>query len=142
MSKKVDKKWTETHFYDNNISKSIIESIQPLLIKSGTVSKEDKLVIFDDIRTLLTEIKTNEIGMKYYDQIIQSFMKDGEGNYDSTNKLDAIDLLYVICMLSVHMNNDSMLLLLKEQLEDLQSGFCPQGRTIRFMQIISSFMSK
>ncbi len=138
MSKDKRSQWTETHFYDNNISESLIVAIQPLLDNSNTISREDKLIVYKNIKESLVGLDINNIGLKYYDQMIKSYMDGDNSNYDPINKLDALNLLYVIYYLSE--DNDIILLLLKEQLEDMISGFCAQGRTIRFIQIISSFI--
>lgn len=137
MSEKKRSRWTETHFYDNNISKELMREIQPLLEMSETVSKEEKLVIYESMRDKLIELNISNIGLDHYDKMIKSYIVNDGSNCDPINKLDAIKLLYIISILSGQ--NDAMLLL-KEQLEDLVKGFCPQGRTVRFIQIISSFM--
>ena len=138
MSKENPSRWTETHFYDNNISKSLARLLKPMLEDSDNVSREYKLMVYKNIRECLVRLNINKVGMKYYDQIIKCYVDGNKSNYDPINKLDASNLLYIICLLSE--DNDTALILLKEQLEDMIKGFCPQGRTIRFIQIVSSLI--
>lgn len=128
--------WCNTHFYDNNMSKDVLENIRALINKSINIPKDDKLESFDKLRKTLVKLN-NPITMIFYDKIINSYIQSDGKNYDPINNLDAIDLLYVIYLIS--QNNDDILLLLGDQLEDMKTGFCPQGRTVRLVQIITIF---
>ena len=130
--------WRNTHFYDDNMSKDIIENIRVFVNKSTNISKDDKLESFDKFRKILVELNNNPIVIIFYDKIINSYIQSDGKNYDPINNLDAIDLLYVIYLIS--QNNDDILLLLCDQLEDMKTGFCPQGKTIRLVQIITIFL--
>ena len=132
-----DTSWTNTHFYDNNISQDILDKIESLMLTSKDISKEDKLLCFDKLRNKLKSLNTSVIAMKFYDQIIESYVNDDGKNYDPINKLEPIDLLHRIFIISE--TNHEITVSLKEQLEDMKTGFCPQGRSIRLIQIINAF---
>lgn len=130
-------KWTNTHFYDNNISKEVISKVNLLIDKYKNISKDNKLIAFNILKENIINLDNNKesIAIKYYDQIINS---NNNNNYDPINKLNAIDLLYIVYIIS----REEMYIIsqLKEQLYDLNTGFCPQGRTIRLLQIINPFL--
>ena len=135
---KVVNHWTQTHFYDKNISKEALGKIQPFLRISNNVKKEEKLSYFDILRKELELVGTDKIGMRHYDQMINSYKKNDGKNYDPINKLDPIDLLYIIFL--IQKDNKEILIILEEQLIDLRIGFCPQGRSVRLIQIIQAFL--
>lgn len=60
-------------------------------------------------------------------------------NYDPTNKLSADDLLYLT---SYHLHDETFIILLIEQLENMEAGFCEQGRTHRLFQLILAFQEE
>ena len=130
--KSVKNSWTNTHFYDNNISKELKSEIDALIVSMSSVSKEDKLAIFDNIRSELFGVNQGVRALQFFDRMVSDFESGNEGNWDPINKLDAADLLYVVC----HHIKDYDIILLSEQLNDMGTGFCPQGRTIRLIQII------
>ena len=57
-------------------------------------------------------------------------------NIDTTNGLIA-DNLILLCL--KHQYNENFINILEEQLMDMQSGFCAQGRTHRLYQILLAF---
>ena len=60
-------------------------------------------------------------------------------NYDPSNGLYVDDLLYEIYLLSKDPENEDLFDLLASQLEDMRTGFCPQGRTTRLFQVVDAF---
>lgn len=130
----------ETHTYDNCLHECKKE-LQDHISRSRQIDKSEKLQSF---LTLLKELNSAPIqAQQNLNTIIQDFDRLGTGigpNYDPTNDLDASDLLYLCCELC---NNE----LCKEgardlfviQLFEMSSGMCPQGRTTRLFQIVSSF---
>ena len=126
-----------THNYDNNISADIYNKLFPLIIETKKVSGETKLVLFDNLRSLISHDK---LAIKYYDMMVQDYISQNRNNIDPINKVDAIDLLYIISTFCQN-NQESVDIidLFIEQLKDMQTGFCPQGRTIRLIQIINIF---
>ena len=117
-------KATDTHYYDNKISPDIIDIINKMDITNTDLNQ---------LRNKLIASKIDKTGLKYYDKIIKN--KD---NYDPINKLDIIKMLHIINHISD--NNSDILLILKEQLSDLKSGFCLQGRSIRLLQILIPYI--
>jgi len=137
-------KWIDTHFYDKNISKEILDKLQILIDNSKDISYDDKLNAFYQI---IEKFKTsNKIIIYFLDQIVQTFINNNRDkkqdsnnkNYDSINKLETTDLLYIVYLIS--QKDENILSMLKEQIIDLQTGFCPQGRTIRLVQIIMPYL--
>ncbi len=57
-------------------------------------------------------------------------------NYDPTNNLSADDLLSILWK---YRENPDFLKELEIQLLDMQTGFCPQGRTHRLYQLVRAF---
>ena len=140
-SKSVVKLWRNTHFYDKNISKETLEKIKPFVDLSNNISKDEKLLSFNELKTYLEKINISTIGMFFYDQMIKSYINKDSLSYDPINNLDSINLLYIIYLIYHESNNNNdILLLLGDQLEDMKTGFCPQGRTIRLLQIINLFL--
>ncbi len=77
---------------------------------------------------------------RYFAAIIQ-----GQGNYDSSNRVDALTLLILLSLLMDVSNRekdegDGMMDILAEQLADMASGPCPEGRTTRLAQIAMCFV--
>lgn len=122
-----------THTYDGKL-----KSLPSIFINhlSAIQSEEDKLKIFTKLRSELYS-KIPNINPKviiYYDQIVND--KYNINNFDATNKLSAYDLLYLI---AIHI--DSLdINILSEQLLDMQTGNCPQGRVIRLYQVLTEIM--
>lgn len=57
-------------------------------------------------------------------------------NHDPSNSLCADDLI-VACW--EHRMNEDFMRELEAQLEDMRTGFCPQGRTHRLFQLLAAF---
>lgn len=139
--------WTNTHFYDNKISTVTLERINKF-IQNNNITKEEKLNNLSNLRELLinkSEGNKSEGNIYFYDKIVESYINEDGKNYDDINKLDAIDLLHLISLFFIHNSTktcqmETIKTLLNDQLEDMKTGFCPQGRTIRLVQIIDSFV--
>jgi len=130
---------TSTHFYDRKIPKDLINRLNDVIKTTKNISKDAKLLCFNNLRSELLLYKiVNNTGIEYYDRIILSYQTNKTDNYDSINKMNAIDLLYTIYLISIY--NKDVIPILSEQLNDMKTGFCPQGRTIRFTQIIFCFV--
>ena len=130
----INKSWILTHSYDKCLSNELMEKIKPMVLESSIIIKKDKLRYFEELRR---KIINNVIALKYYDKMIYDYIEDNNNNYDPINNLDTIDLLYIVYKFSI--DNDIISLLI-EQLKDMQTGFCPQGRTIRLIQIIQPYL--
>ncbi len=128
--------WGLTHFYDRCLSNELLEKINPLISKASEISKEDKLSAFIELRM---EILDDILALKYYDEIINDYVENNNLNYDPINNFSSIDLLYNVYLIFTKDNNNITSLLI-EQLKDMQTGFCPQGRTIRLIQLIQPYL--
>lgn len=112
----------DTHTYDGKLNNSII----PEILKSDEEKKEEchkfiTLKIDKEAKLFLSKI-IKDIGTK--------------SNFDSTNKLDAGNILYSCIK---YIDNEDFVKMLEEQLLDMKTGFCPQGRTHRLYQLFLSF---
>lgn len=116
---------TDTHYYDNKISPDIITLVSNFKI--------DDTSNLEDLRNQLLKVNINKSDLMFYDKILKN-----NNNYDPINKLDVIKLLHIVNYISKY--NPDILEMLKEQLKDLKSGFCVQGRSIRLLQLIMSYI--
>ena len=113
--------WLLTHSYDKLISKDLITKINSINITNR-----------DGIELLRGKIK-EPVAVSYFEKMLSD-----NNNYDPINNLDSIKLLNIVGIIS--QTNIEIIELLEEQLKDLQTGFCPQGRTIRLIQIIQPYL--
>ena len=96
-----------------------------------TFTKDQKI---DQIKTLLPKL-TKTSALKIIQTITNTIIQDSNENFDDINNVDASDILANILAKSY----DSLLDIIEEQLEDIwELGQCPQGRTIRFIQMYRS----
>lgn len=135
--KTMKKPWTNTHFYDNNISINLKSSIQALIQSNSSIPEEDKLDTFNTVRNQLIGVNSGPKSLHYFDKMVSDFKSDNKNNWDPINELDAADLLFLVCHNITRDTKHLDITLLSEQLNDMKTGFCPQGRTIRLVQIIS-----
>jgi len=121
----------DTHSYDGRLDSKNINEIDNV----RQLSNDDKLLVINE---LLEHINTkiSDEGLFYLKTIINDIGTDH--NYDPTNNLRAEDLLYIS---KYYQDNDDFVNNLDTQLQDMKTGFCPQGRTHRLYQIILSFQT-
>lgn len=88
----------------------------------------------EEMTELREQIKNiSPIAERYLEMIL-----NGSGNWDSANNVDA---LYLLCLASLSSNKErDFYIALAEQLEDMATGSCPQGRTTRIAQVLDSFL--
>ena len=127
-----------THFFDGKIHYAM-ERIAPFIEAASKVSAVVKLREFQQFKRRLTV----QAAIRSYTIIVRDFEGAGRtvvsGNWDSTNRLYACDLLYAIVMNSS--KSDELVSLLEAQLVDMQTGMCPQGRTTRLVQCLWSLLT-
>ena len=132
-----------THYYDNKLENTL-EILQPYLESSSVVNREQKLKDFAELRKLLLNNKREVLSLVYYDKLVEEYIKNDRGNYDPVNNIDSTDLLHVIFFLYYQEKDrefrENLLKLFKEQLYDMRTGFCQQGRSIRMIQTILPFI--
>lgn len=132
---------TDTHSYDNKLRerKKLINS---QLERISLIPRGDKLTFFGALYDALTSQKGFD-GMTNanYRTIIRDYeMCNNSANYDPTNDFFAIDLLYLcgeLCFRPGEIGLDTCEML-NIQLSEMTSGMCPQGRTARLFQVITS----
>ena len=125
LNKMSHTEFQDVHHYDEKI-------LMPVFQKQFT--KQEKL---EQIKILLPKL-TKTTSMQMMQLIIKSITDENLENYDAINRIDASDILAAILSKSY----DNILDIFEEQLEDIWLlGRCPQGRTIRFIQLYKAVES-
>ena len=119
----------DTHNYDGKLDISLL----PDLTYISELTIDDKIERARDIRAIAAEV-FGPIPLKYLDLIISSI--GTASNIDPTNGLVADDLL---CICWIYRENPDFMIELETQLQDMRTGFCPQGRTHRLFQVLMAF---
>jgi len=119
----------DTHSYDGNLSVELL----PDLMYIRELQKEQKIERGKDIKDIAVAT-FNPTAIRYLDGIINDIGTDA--NVDSSNGLIADDLL---CLCWVYRDNSNFMIELETQLMDMETGFCPQGRTHRLFQTLMAF---
>ena len=112
---------TNVHSYDGKIINTL---------KLNIVPEEEKDLRLQELMDLLTDPRAKN-SMRI---IINSF--GTSQNIDTTNNLIS-DLLLLSCWEYRHL--DGFIKNLEEQLLDMITGFCPQGRTHRLYQLLLAY---
>ena len=115
----------DIHIYDGNIEYKLSNQI----IELDTSIKLSKILLDKDKLQSKLTLKA----LNYYNLMLNEL---NINNYDNKNNVMLIDLLY-LC--SNKIDNDDFINMLNEQLEDMETGFCIQGRTTRLVQLLSAF---
>ena len=116
-----------THHYDGKL---IITDFIADIERVKKIDKVTKLTKFNKLADLaLTIFQKRNLSV-----IIRDYKNNSRANYDSSNNLDAADLLYLCCE---KMDDDDFRDIFILQLDDMTSGMCPQGRTTRLFQVLS-----
>lgn len=123
------------HIFDGQLLEA--KALLSVYLESAAeVSSEDKIMAFEQLKTFI-QPNLN------FDIIVNDFKTFGHNlgsNYDPTNELYADDLLYLCAILLEKLDNtDEFLFIFNQQLIDMSTGMCPQGRTHRLFQIIMAF---
>lgn len=123
-----------THFFDGKIGDSIshirteIDRVREIPVSSKITAFG---VLLEKIHTM-RNIKLTPGALRCFNAIASDF----NGNYDPANYLHADDLLYLLYEKIVCEDSYEHASLLAEQLDEMVSGMCPQGRTTRLLQIL------
>ena len=127
----------ETHYYDNKLGETVA-SLKREIEEARSISDDIKKIEFEKLRTLLTP-KISPLGLAFFDALVT-----GPPTYDPINQLWSTDMLYLCCKFSKNkdVNLGDLLECISSQFEDMSTGFCPQGQTIRLLQIVTSFTLK
>ena len=131
-----------THFFDGKL-KEAKEQLAPYLSDVEKINKAEKLELFALFATLLVSRPTTTPQSQHNLQIIitdyQKHQPHTGPNYDSSNDLASEDLLYFLADLISKIpedQRDDFLDLANQQLTEMSSGMCPQGRSYRILQVI------
>lgn len=120
-----DGKWEDTDKYIKEIKSISIE-----IKKQAIASLRQRLVNF---------LNTDNIGVALYNFDIIA----RDNVYDPINKINVYDLMYILEGVCKHYEDCTDLLkLIVEQLIDMSTGLCPQGRTTRLYQLAVSFIDE
>jgi hypothetical protein len=122
-----------THYYDNKLGGTKKE-YEKILTAAKSTEIGKKMECISKLRGHLTPHATAK-GLQFFDSIVRA------PSYDPINQLNPLDLLYIcyLLLLNEHIDKNDLLCVLNIQLEDMATGFCAQGQTIRLLQIIFSF---
>lgn len=122
MSSKLNVHYYDTHWVINNYMKNMC-----------CHALDRKLSFIDDLKKRLSSI--SPLAQSNFNTIAS------ENVYDPSNNIHVFDLLYIIeDVCRKYEDCSDIIKALTEQLEDMSTGMCPQGRTTRLYQIIYSFM--
>lgn len=131
-----------THTYDGKLEKTKIYLIKDI-IRASQVPKGVKLEAFDQLREHLKRVPISPEALKCFDVIVATFTQSGHAqnnpNYDPSNDLFADDLLYLCFEKIVVEKNEDLCGSLIQQLRDMTTGLCAQGRTTRLFQILLAY---
>lgn len=120
----------DIHIFDGQLLRTKT-SLSPYLENAFQMSSEEKLKAFERLRSLIQPNVNFEI-------IVNDF-RTGP-NYDATNDLYADDILYICAeLLSKVPDKECFISVLNQQLSEMSTGMCPQGRTHRLIQVITAF---
>ena len=109
------------HEYDGKISYR----------SSNKFSLQEKTTEFEK---LLTKIKS-PMAKFIINTIINDMTFKPENNFDDKSQIDCTDILVDICII---IKDDKLETFIEEQIGDMHKGMCPQGRTTRLWQCLSS----
>jgi hypothetical protein len=133
----------DAHNLDGKLEKLFKEGIQldDELTKDknfGDLQKFEDAI--DDYFKMLPENSKNEtiINARKFVEILK---KDRQGNNDKINNINAEDLFVRVFRLVKKLKNDFVYEMLAEQLSDLRTGPCPQGRTSRLYQVYNTLLN-
>lgn len=141
-----------THYYDQKVD-DVIASLSSDISRVSKITLDEKrnrgksiISYFQKEVGKPTNKSLSPIALNTLYVLVNSI--GTPGNYDPINKLSADDLL-MLCFEKIETDADlpddkksDFLPLFIAQLEEMQTGMCPQGRTQRMLQILRIFILK
>jgi len=125
---------SNSHTYDFALAK-VKKDIEIHLKKAESLPKNEKLAILSNF------VKKLESGINNFHIIVADYNYGNAKNYDTSNNIDAIDLLCICAELSeIEICSKDVIELTSIQLEDISGGPCPIGRVARLLQVVTSFI--
>ncbi|HMP28029.1 MAG TPA: hypothetical protein PKD85_00430 [Saprospiraceae bacterium] len=122
-----------THDYDNQLGNTK-KVLAKLLAEAANVPQNIKMENILKLKEAFVPVSTPQ-GLNFFNLLVQ------RPAYDPINQLHPIDLLYICSVIFMRdtVDKKDFLCNLNIQFEDMATGFCAQGQTIRLLQIIYSF---
>lgn len=115
----------DVHEFDNKLCESI-KYIDNKINSISNIEKEDKINKFRQLQDHIID----KVAKHNLEILLNNL------NYDPINKIHTEHLLLIIIDALIKNNWDkSIINLLSEQLKDMSTGFCEQGKSIRLLQI-------
>ena len=127
-----------THYYDGKLVDTV-----PVDVKN--IPDVQKLERIRALQAMLPQlVKLTPQAIHNLNTIVEDYASaGGANNHDSTNGLKAEELLCMIHgLMTVNAADEKrkdVAVLLADQLHEMSSGMCPQGRTHRLYQVILCF---
>lgn len=144
----------QAHFYDNKLAERK-KSLQRSIDRVSLLTIQEKVATFDKIAREIEVVlesdarsgeKTRQHALVFLNIIRSDLVRYGrvnsQANYDPTNDLHADDLLMLcgeILFGDALVDKLEFLALLTQQLHDMESGSCPEGRVSRLFQVVVSY---
>lgn len=124
-------KLLDTHTYDGKLNVSLLPDLECVKL----LSLEEKQNLGWQLVKAMKKVEgLNPQALHYLTGVVSSM--GTPANLDPTNMLVADDL---ICLCWAYRKNHEFMIVLQEQLIDMKTGFCPQGRTHRLFQTLLAF---
>ena len=134
----------DTHFYDGKLGETRQLLLSDLL-RIAEIRSKEKLNLFARFAALLASQPSSTLkSRENFAWIVRDYQDHGSQkgpNYDPTNQFAAEDLLYLTGELIMKLpeeNKKDFLDLTNEQLIEMSSGMCAQGRVYRLLYVILS----
>ena len=123
---------TNTHSYDTKLN-IVKEELKFLFLTVSNITDKQKQESFKELyNKILPELSELER------IFLLKLISEKDNYYDPINDLRVDELLYLCCIRILEGNVD-FLNNFKQQLSDLKTGSCVQGRSIRLLQLIYAF---
>jgi len=125
---------TDTHFYDGKLSDTV-EFMRHEINRAASVDIQIQLKNLFELKNYLTQNAMSCYGIIVNTLKIHQKLKSSP-NYDSINDMYACDLLWLLYEKIVLEKSEDHKILLNEALEDMNTGLCPVGRTVRLLNVL------
>jgi len=128
-----------THYYDTQLKQQYKELVEKQDKDTEFLSIPwTKAMVFDELYTALQQQTLSPDSFNRTTSMLHLLRQDDRNNYDPLNEIHAIDILtrtwYFVRALP---KEDQSYFF--TQIEEIQDGSCPQGRSTRLFQIYYSF---
>lgn len=122
-----------THTYDKELENVKIE-LKECFESVEKVSSVKKQEAFQELKEYLCS-RITEVEMGFLEKLVS----EKDKYYDPVNDLRVDNLLYLCYKKLVVGDNTDFLINFRQQLSDLRTGSCVQGRSIRLLQLLYAF---